>query len=50
MSGEDAVLSQRRGSVLLITLNRPDARNSVNGALAAGVAAALDELDGDDQL
>ncbi len=44
------MLSERRGSVLLITLNRPDARNSVNAALAAGVAAALDELDGDDQL
>ena len=50
MTSEQAVLSEPRGSVLLITLNRPDARNSVNAALAAGVAAALDELDGDDQL
>ena len=41
------VLSERRGNVLLITLNRPEARNAVNAALAAGVAAALDELDGD---
>jgi enoyl-CoA hydratase len=45
-----AVLSERRGNVLVITLNRPDARNAVNAALAEGVARALDELDGDDAL
>jgi enoyl-CoA hydratase len=42
-----AVLTERRDGVLLITLNRPDARNAVNLALAEGVAAALDELDDD---
>ncbi len=46
----DVVLSERRGNVLLITLNRPQVRNAVNGALAAGVAGALDELDADDGL
>lgn len=50
MSDEHAVLTERRGRVLLITLNRPDARNSVNSALAQGVAAALTELAGDDEL
>jgi enoyl-CoA hydratase len=50
MSDEQAVLTERRGRVLLITLNRPDARNSVNAALAQGIADALDELDGDDEL
>src|SRR5438094_4726052 len=40
-----AVLTERRDNILLITLNRPDARNAVNGALAQGVADALDELD-----
>jgi enoyl-CoA hydratase len=44
------VLSERRGNVLLITLNRPEVRNAVNAALAAGVAGALEELDGDDEL
>jgi len=44
------VLTERRGNVLLITLNRPEVRNAVNAALAAGVAAALDELDADDEL
>src|SRR5215208_3609073 len=47
---DEAVLTEAGGGVLLITLNRPDARNAVNGALAAGVAAALDRLDGDDEL
>src|ERR671936_1388595 len=44
---DEPVLSERRDGVLVITLNRPDARNAVNRALAEGVAAALDELDGD---
>jgi len=50
MTEENAVLTERRGRTLLITLNRPDARNAVNAALAQGVAAALDELDEDDDL
>src|SRR3954467_8327275 len=49
MSDEDAraVLTERRDGVLLITLNRPDARNAVNLALAEGIAASLDTLDAD---
>jgi len=50
VNDEPAVLTERRDGVLLITLNRPDARNAVNAALAEGVAAALDELDADDEL
>src|SRR5690348_10820947 len=46
----EPVLTERRGNVLLITLNRPEVRNSVNAALAAGVGEALDELDADDEL
>ena len=45
-----AVLTERRGQVLVITLNRPDARNAVNAELAQGVATALDELDGEREL
>jgi enoyl-CoA hydratase len=46
----EPVLTERRDNVLLITLNRPEVRNAVNAALAAGVARALDELDADDGL
>jgi enoyl-CoA hydratase len=47
---QPAVLTERRDNVLVITLNRPEARNAVNLALAEGVAAALDELDAADDL
>ena len=43
----DAVLIERRGRVLLITLNRPEAMNAINGALSHGLVAAVDELDND---
>jgi enoyl-CoA hydratase len=38
----DELLVDRRGAVTLITLNRPDAHNSVTGAMAAGLAEAID--------
>jgi enoyl-CoA hydratase len=38
------------GAVLVITIDRPEARNAVNLAVAEGIAAALDRLDGDDSL
>ena len=47
---DEPVLTERRDGVLIITLNRPEARNAVNLALAEGVAAALDALDADDGL
>ena len=50
MSDEQAVLSERRGRILLITINRPEQRNAVNAAVARGIAGALDELDGDQSL
>ena len=50
MTDQPAVLTERREGVLLITLNRPEARNAVNLPVAEGVAAALDELDADDAL
>lgn len=46
----DSVLTERRERIFLITINRPDQRNAVNGAVANGIAAALDELDGDAEL
>jgi enoyl-CoA hydratase len=46
----DAVLTEVRDGVLLITLNRPEARNAVNAALAEGVAAAVDRLESEDEL
>ena len=50
MNDEQAVLTEVRGRVLVITINRPDQRNAVNGAVANGIASALDQLDGSDEL
>jgi enoyl-CoA hydratase len=44
------VLVERDGRIQIVTLNRPEARNAVNRALAEGLAAALDALDEDDKL
>ena len=44
------MLCERRGRLLVVTINRPDQRNAVNAAVAHGIAAALDELDGDSAL
>jgi crotonobetainyl-CoA hydratase len=42
-----AVLVERRGNVLVITINRPDARNSVNGAVSIGLGDALQQAQED---
>ncbi|MFI9754127.1 crotonase/enoyl-CoA hydratase family protein [Streptomyces collinus] len=44
------VRTERIGSTLLITLDRPEARNAVNAATATELAAALDELEADPAL
>lgn len=46
----DAVTSEVRGQVLVITLNRPEARNAVNKDVATGLEAAVDHLEADDAL
>src|SRR3954468_10288368 len=47
---EQAILTEDRDGILIITINRPDARNAVNAAVATGMAAALDRLDAEDDL
>jgi enoyl-CoA hydratase/carnithine racemase len=46
----EPVLVERRGAVQVVTINRPAARNALDAAVARGVAAAVDELDGSDDL
>ncbi|TQR86101.1 crotonase/enoyl-CoA hydratase family protein [Mycobacterium hodleri] len=45
-----AVLTERRGNVLLITLNRPEARNAVNAAVSTGLGDALHEAQHDPEV
>jgi enoyl-CoA hydratase len=49
-AAQEAVKTERRGNVLLITIDRPEVRNAVNGAVAEGIAHGLDELDGEEGL
>ena len=46
----DEVLTQVEDGVIVITINRPDAKNAMNKAAAEGIAAALDRLDAEDDL
>jgi enoyl-CoA hydratase len=46
----DEVLVERRDGVLLVTINRPEARNALTRAVAERVAAAVDELDASGEL
>jgi len=49
-NGESAVLTERRGRVMVITLNRPEAMNAINGALSEGLRSAVEDLDSDSGL
>jgi crotonobetainyl-CoA hydratase len=40
----DEVLRERRGNVEILTINRPEARNAINGAVSKAMSAAMDEL------
>jgi enoyl-CoA hydratase len=44
----DAVLRERQGHIEILTINRPEARNAVNGAVAKAFTEAFDELEHDD--
>jgi enoyl-CoA hydratase len=46
----DEVLVERHERIMIITLNRPEAMNAINTGLAAGLLAAVQELDEDDSL
>jgi enoyl-CoA hydratase len=47
---EPAVTVERRGFTQVITMNRPEVKNAMNGEAARALAAAADELDADDGL
>jgi len=42
---EPEVLTEVDGNVLVVTINRPDAKNAMNKAAAEGISAAMDRLD-----
>ncbi|BBZ70665.1 enoyl-CoA hydratase [Mycobacterium paraseoulense] len=46
----DPVLVEQRDRILIITINRPHAKNAIDAAVSHGLAAATDRLDGDPAL
>ena len=44
----DGLLVEKRGPVTLITLNRPEAHNSITAAMAVGIAEVIDAFADDD--
>jgi enoyl-CoA hydratase/carnithine racemase len=50
MNDERRLLVERRGPVLLLTINRPHVRNALDAQVSHEIAAALDELDRDPEL
>ena len=48
--GQPAVLVENRGNVMVITINRPEARNAVNGTVSIGVGDALEEAQRDPEV
>lgn len=49
-ASDPSVLVERRGEALWITLNRPDRRNAINGAILAGVRKAYEAAHADPEV
>lgn len=47
---DSAVLSDRRGNVAVITINRPEARNAINAAVSTGLGDALQQAQDDPEV
>ncbi|MBT6585402.1 MAG: hypothetical protein HON77_13940 [Gammaproteobacteria bacterium] len=45
-----AVEIEKQGHLAIITLNRPEARNAINGEMAQTMASCLDEFENDSEL
>jgi enoyl-CoA hydratase len=50
MSEEPQVLTEVEDGVLIVTINRPEAKNAMTKAAAEGISAAMDRLEAEDDL
>ncbi|HKR89631.1 MAG TPA: crotonase/enoyl-CoA hydratase family protein [Phenylobacterium sp.] len=48
--GPEAVLAERRGHLLILTINRPDARNAVNADVHVGLGEGLELAEADPEI
>ena len=47
---DTTILTERRGHSLIVTINRPEARNAVNAAVHIGIGTALEEAENDAEI
>lgn len=47
---DTTILTARQSHILIITINRPEARNAVNAAVHVGIGAALEEAENDPEI
>ncbi|MDK2760011.1 MAG: enoyl-CoA hydratase/isomerase family protein [Sphingopyxis sp.] len=47
---DTTILTTRRGHVLIVTINRPEARNAVNAAVHVGIGTALETAENDPEI
>jgi enoyl-CoA hydratase len=45
-----SVVYEKRGPFAVVKINRPEARNAVNGAVAEGIEGAIDQIESDDSV
>jgi enoyl-CoA hydratase len=45
-----SVVYEKRGPFAVVKINRPEARNAVNGAVAQGIEDAIDQIEADDSV
>lgn len=50
MSDAAEVITEVEGGVLIVTINRPEAKNAMNKAAAEAISAAMDRLEAEDDL
>ena len=50
INGSDPVLVEQRDRILIVTINRPRAKNAIDAAVSQGLADAMDRLDEDPAL
>lgn len=50
MTEDQAAIAQRRGNVLVITINRPEARNAINAAVSIALGDALQRAQDDPEV
>src|SRR5476651_1220577 len=50
IDNSNRILTERRGHVLVVTINRPEAKNAFDGQSSAAMEVAMDQLDSDSDL